>query len=796
MANESLVMTAEVRDSFSSTLRKLQNDLKSISTTGATSTKTLRQDWKGVASDIQGASGSIARDLLPAMRLGNLAGLTLGAGIGAAAMALKNFAQNTATVANFSKEIGLASQEVAKLQAMGQLFGIDPATTQGNLRTFQNFLQALEKDGGRTISHLREVFGPAGDELAGLLLKPGNFKDKMEAAFAAIRNVSSESTARKIAQDLFGNEAWATAIRNLTDKQAAALARIATKIDENKAAATNFNLALLELNVTTQNLANEALGPLLKVSTSLIEKWKEPIGEGLKNFANDVKSVADQFERIGSFFSNPTWEGFLRLMDSRRGTSAEVPSPGASGTEGIVKGMNSRFGAQGQAPPGSPQKDIPKTNEELRQTNEKLKTATEKQTSVFDRFIAALGLGGDTAGLGPGLGGVSAGGGGLGGAGALREFMGGSGGGASIRRGAPTGGGGGRPVAGAATSTAMRAAMDQLRQEGVPEGNLRAAAAHLVGQAQMESGLDPTKTHDQGTGYGIYGARLERRSAMFDWLAKNGYDRNSLEGQQRFMAHEAMTNPRFGTTRNILMNANEKTLAADTHAITRNFEAPAVINNRSGAVLGAYRALDPGESPAALKDLRMKPGATGGGNASAGIVDFARYAQSNIEGFNQVTALNDRMHQRFRSKHNRGLAADFTLAGGKESSAAAEEKIRSNLQASGLDAKDFTILNEYLKPSRRSTAPHMHVQFNTPEAAERYRRATLLQQQSKAEKAQESKLEANGTVNIHLNDGLRDKNAKVDTDGMFKDVKVNRGRPMSTAEDAGTNPLARASAGF
>jgi hypothetical protein len=142
----------------------------------------------------------------------------------------------------------------------------------------------------------------------------------------------------------------------------------------------------------------------------------------------------------------------------------------------------------------------------------------------------------------------------------------------------------------------MRAAMDQLRREGVPEGNLRAAAAHLVGQAEMESGLDPNKVHDGGTGYGIYGARdpggrgKQRRTRMLQWLAANGYARNSAEGQMRYMAHEAMTDRDYARTRRTLMNANPSTFESDTNTITGNFEAPKVINRRSGAVAGAFRA--------------------------------------------------------------------------------------------------------------------------------------------------------------------------------------------------------------
>ncbi|QGY04783.1 hypothetical protein MMSR116_24905 [Methylobacterium mesophilicum SR1.6/6] len=168
---------------------------------------------------------------------------------------------------------------------------------------------------------------------------------------------------------------------------------------------------------------------------------------------------------------------------------------------------------------------------------------------------------------------------------------------------APRGDGSG--TAGAArTSQMMGYAMDQLRREGVPEDKLRESAAHLVGQATMESGLDPNKVHDGGTGYGIYGARDPhgwgnyrgaRRSDMVRWLEQNGYARNSAEGQMREMAHSAMSG-RYPRTRSILMGGGSGNLEGDTNTITKEFEAPKFINRRSGAVRNALRA-DP-EMPA------------------------------------------------------------------------------------------------------------------------------------------------------------------------------------------------------
>jgi Phage tail lysozyme len=135
---------------------------------------------------------------------------------------------------------------------------------------------------------------------------------------------------------------------------------------------------------------------------------------------------------------------------------------------------------------------------------------------------------------------------------------------------------------------AMAAMEDQLRKEGVPEANVHAAAALMIGQALSESPLNPDEIHDHGTGYGIYGARLDRRTRMLAWLAQHGYAKNSLEGQAREMGHSAMTDPRFAATRHALMNATETGFVAATHVITPNFESP--LNDNSAARVRNVRA--------------------------------------------------------------------------------------------------------------------------------------------------------------------------------------------------------------
>jgi hypothetical protein len=154
----------------------------------------------------------------------------------------------------------------------------------------------------------------------------------------------------------------------------------------------------------------------------------------------------------------------------------------------------------------------------------------------------------------------------------------------------------------------MSAAEDQLRREGVPEANVHAAASVLAGNAILESTLNPKAIHDQGTGYGIYGARLGRRDKMLAWLSQHGYAKDSLEGQARYMAHEGMSGA-YPKTRRALTGASEGNLRTATSTIMTEFEAPkpgpgANEGKRRGAASTAFHAHHDQHSE--LEDFRRK----------------------------------------------------------------------------------------------------------------------------------------------------------------------------------------------
>ena len=200
----------------------------------------------------------------------------------------------------------------------------------------------------------------------------------------------------------------------------------------------------------------------------------------------------------------------------------------------------------------------------------------------------------------------------------------------------------------------MQAFADELRKKGVSPENLAYAVAALAGQVKQESGFNPTLSHDrdkktgQFTGYGIYGARdptpgTGRKTDMFNWLDQNGYDRNSAEGQARYMVVEAFSG-KFPKTANALRNANKENVADVTAVLTNEFEAPAerrqnIIvrtqnsKNEFQSALAATNKIDiaAGASEEQIKDMIVKRKRGEQEQHLAGIVGQQQMAEASID---------------------------------------------------------------------------------------------------------------------------------------------------------------------
>lgn len=70
-------------------------------------------------------------------------------------------------------------------------------------------------------------------------------------------------------------------------------------------------------------------------------------------------------------------------------------------------------------------------------------------------------------------------------------------------------------------------------------------AAAMVGNLYQESGFNPTAVHDNGTGFGMGGWRLERRDALLNFAKQAGRDPRDPQTQLDFFATELKGRPEF-----------------------------------------------------------------------------------------------------------------------------------------------------------------------------------------------------------------------------------------------------------
>lgn len=115
--------------------------------------------------------------------------------------------------------------------------------------------------------------------------------------------------------------------------------------------------------------------------------------------------------------------------------------------------------------------------------------------------------------------------------------------------------------------------------------------------------------------------------------------------------------------------------------------------------------------------------AINGGLAHAGTyaaaLNMRQLLGDNVKGFG---AFDDKFHKSRGGYHPKGLAFDMSVKGGRMGKATPEvAQIRQHMASMGfVEGRDFGMLDEYLKPSKGATGGHIHFNWKSQEAANRY----------------------------------------------------------------------------
>jgi hypothetical protein len=164
-------------------------------------------------------------------------------------------------------------------------------------------------------------------------------------------------------------------------------------------------------------------------------------------------------------------------------------------------------------------------------------------------------------------------------------------------------------------------------------------------------------------------------------------------------------------------NATPAPMVASSNAAPSKVSAPTPTPNatRASAAPATPNATPASAAPAtpnATPDgsnydgLRLKSQeAISGGQAASKTIEFAKIVQAQIPELTRFTAFSDNYHKGRTSKHNEGLAFDFTIKDPSQSTAVAD-RVKAAADANGYKVK---IIDEYKDPSGHATGGHIHV---------------------------------------------------------------------------------------
>ena len=152
-------------------------------------------------------------------------------------------------------------------------------------------------------------------------------------------------------------------------------------------------------------------------------------------------------------------------------------------------------------------------------------------------------------------------------------------------------------------------------------------------------------------------------------------------------------------------NATPAPMVSSSNAAPSKVSAPTPTPNASpsSAAPATPNATPDGSN---YDGLRLKSEeTTGGGQAASKTIEFAKIVQAQIPELTRFTAFNDNYHKGRTSKHNEGLAFDFTIKDPSQSTAVAD-RVKAAADANGYKVK---IIDEYKDASAGATGGHIHV---------------------------------------------------------------------------------------
>lgn len=131
-------------------------------------------------------------------------------------------------------------------------------------------------------------------------------------------------------------------------------------------------------------------------------------------------------------------------------------------------------------------------------------------------------------------------------------------------------------------------------------------------------------------------------------------------------------------------------------------------------------------APTQLLQSKMKKGDTSAYAHEPGTDILAQRIATSVPEFSQFTAFNDQHHndKHPNSKHTKGLSIDLVTTKGRVNQGEAVKNITEILTSAGLKPSEFLVQSEIKGVTPYATGDHVHVEFKSQEAAEKFRNSS------------------------------------------------------------------------
>ena len=131
-------------------------------------------------------------------------------------------------------------------------------------------------------------------------------------------------------------------------------------------------------------------------------------------------------------------------------------------------------------------------------------------------------------------------------------------------------------------------------------------------------------------------------------------------------------------------------------------------------------------APTQLLQSKMKKGDTSAYAHEPGTDILAQRIATSVPEFSQFTGFNDQFHNdnHPNSNHTKGLSIDLVTTKGRVNQGEAVKNITEILTAAGLKSNEFLVKSEIKGVTPHATGDHVHVEFKSRDAAEKFRNSS------------------------------------------------------------------------